>query len=426
MAEFYRAHPALWLVKLVQAAVAAGGTEISFKTGSNSVLMGFHCAQAPPLPEELLVEGEVAGYLKVAIQAALASEPDLERLTLATWSEGEPAQAMCFCPGQPPRSGKLALETTLALQTRMGWGQKENHHLAVLFERSRSGWWQSLSGRIRFFIHLQALFRERLALCPVPIRLDSWRLGEGIGTPYPSVAAEYLVGPMHADVFIKELEPGFGSRIYEAFGSRVSGLGIHPRLFVRWAEIDHALFPGCESALEKTLTKFLKPSALRVLKDRKSLPPRSVGIYGRGGWGIYLDSWVQFTEHYRPQAQANAFITPGLPTRVLLILPPPSSSAARQVLLRRVVALRRGVVLETIEIESESDCEGATALVACPALRTDLSGMRVVQDEHFQQLVEFLRERARALIRDASQALQQEGVELGWTCGTRAATDGAA
>ena len=406
MADFYRAQPALWMLNLVQAAVAAGGTEIAFKTGRNHVLMGFNCEQPPPLPEQLLVEGEVARYLKVAIQAALACEPELERLTLATWSQGSPAEAICFCPNQPPRSGPLTPEKTIDLQQRMGWKADQPHHLVVLFERRQSGWWQGLSRRIRFFVSLQTLFRERLLYCPVPIVLDAWSLGQGTGRAYPAIAAEYLVGPLETDVFVKELEPGNGSRVYDVFGEWVGKLGVYPRLLVRWAEIDHPLFPRLKPALEAPLSKFHKRAFSTVLGDRDSLPPRSLGIFGRGFWGFYLHSWVQFNPEFRPPAPPNSMNSAGLPTRVLLILPPTPRG------ISQIVILRRGVGLENIEVDL--GCPGAIAMVACPALSTDLSGMRIVQDDRYQELLEFLRQRLQGLLRDAARAAQQEKVSFHW------------
>ncbi|MGE0493137.1 MAG: hypothetical protein AB7S38_28255 [Vulcanimicrobiota bacterium] len=87
MKELFLSQPGLWMVKVVQAAVALGSTALRVKVGTTRVQVSFRCPE-PPDPRAVFDDrpGEVEGLLGLGLAAAQAERP--HRLTYLV--EGDP------------------------------------------------------------------------------------------------------------------------------------------------------------------------------------------------------------------------------------------------------------------------------------------------------------------------------------------------
>lgn len=395
LAEFYRSQPGLWLLKFVQAAITVQAQSIKVRAGHKTTSVTFVTPATPPSLADFLAGDEYNTHLRTAVRAAVAVETDLKDLVItAHHADTGTVQTLQFSKQTPPKLSELSA------------GPMKENQVSVHFERESVAWWKALKHRIIFQANLHKLCQSRLRFTPIPIQLDGLKIGLGLGQAYPGIGSEYLVGPLTEDTVVRELEPGNGSVRYEVFGKQIGDLGPHPRVFTRWAQVESPLFPAAEQAVVQPLKEvgnlgsFLNRTLIgSPHQQKKQLPPNSIPIFRmKSVLSFKIVAAVEINPLFRPPAKSAD--TPGLPVHVMLTVP--QKPKGRSV----VTFLRRGVLLEALELDL--GCPGATALVCCPALKTDMTDFRVVKDERFEELLDFLRDRVRQLAIDTVKAAQAE------------------
>lgn len=394
--EFYRQHPGLWVVKFIQTALALRATGVHVERGYDRLTLACSLfAAGPSLRDLLLVRSEAQEYLVTGIKAVFACEPELDKVTLIS----------------VPHQGQA---TRVVLKRQMSGVEQEEVGQGVyrdlLFGTSQKGspfyisltwsnvaWWRSAARRLRREILLRSVCKERLGLCPVPIFVQGQTMGMGSGKPFPALAVEYVVAPLTADVVVRELEPGHGSRTLDIFGTRVEKLGAHRRLLTRWSSADGELLAGSSEHPLVDLEILAKASWGLSGDVKTRLPPDRIGVFRTASFlGYRLVAHVLLREEYRIFDFRGVTAQPALPTLLCITILPDLRGEGRAFFYRRGIFL--GV--ESMEL----GIPGVEVHASCEFLRTDFSGMAVVRDESFARLEALIRERVLLLARDTVAA----------------------
>jgi hypothetical protein len=386
LAEFYRQHPRLWFVKFIQAAVTMNCTSIHVTLARDTLRILMRTQDPPTSLTDLGTSDEAAEYLRTGLRAVFGGEDGVASIVLTRLPRGGAPEILTLQRGQPQQSA--------VINPSPGEADKDDadNRFQVEIIWSKGTWWQNLRQRIRRQTSLYRLCGDRLAFCPVPVYIGMLGYGQGTGKAYDAVAAEYIVGPLTEDTIVRENEPGHGSQVVDVFGERVNCLGGAPRVFTRWCESSHPLLSKGREAKAKLhiYPRPLNDPDPQKLKQR--VPNNSVPIFQRKAIQIQLVAYVEMHPDFRPPGSQNGVDTPGLPIYVCIVIPSQPSGPSL------ISFYRRGVYL--CHAQAELGIPGIDVKVCCSALKTDFSGMRIVNNEAYEQLLPLLRDRVLKLAQD--------------------------
>jgi hypothetical protein len=419
LADFYQSHPGLWILPILQAASAAGSTWISVKIRRMSVEVKFATMRSLPVYPLNGHKGEYIELLRRGIQGAACGEPNFESFSI-------------LCRNPPYQSGMTVLargekiveteadcqemlqEVEESIERNSGWALRSEMNVRdsswVLIQiKIRSGsWLESLRNSVRFRASLSKALNKRLNYSVIPITLDGRRVGLGSNWPYIADAAEYILASKFQDSFVREAEPGCGADVFDVFGKVVKGYKDQVRFLVRWSRVESPLFepiPQPAVHLEFETAKARKLSQFHPTKHSRE---GEIPIFSKHDDGSNLARHVlKFEPEFqldRPRSWLRSH--QGFPTSVMLVLPPFPKQARDSYLHFH----RRGVLLDKVPIDLLYP--GAWCLVACPRLKTDFSGFKLVRDETFAELEAFLNERLKMLIEMTLEQAEIRGRKL--------------
>lgn len=404
-----RAIPETWVVKLIQGAVASQAKLVCLSIGFFRIQFSFWSRNEPVRSIDAGQTQESARYFFQGIRAALAGVPYLKRLGFATFGPGQD-WAMLYWqqPDGPPRQ---VMMPSSDLPTMAQANREEGYVWSLILDRQ--GWWPKLLVAQQKLLSTVLGLKKRLQYCPTLVRvLPAYGMGlhsdqfemldkkENGGT----FASEQILGPVDDDIFVPQREPGWGATLYDIFGETLEmpegGLLTRRKpMLSRWSETDS---PPFTAAANRVCTDVVREKQAAEFGSftRQGLPLGAVPLYSQSGLFSHpREGYALLHPDYRIPTRMEGFFDFGdayqfyaLPCRVVVRLQSLEPGPGELKLLRR------GVIMETLAVDlGSARCQ---VLAACPALKMDLADTRFLQDEVFEQLLNFLRERVGRLRQD--------------------------
>ena len=409
LTEFYRTTPGKWIIKFVQAAIAAESEWVSIRLKRTSLELEF--ATSKSLSSEPLADknDEYANFLREGVQGLVCGEGSLHSISILTLLQDDKSTVTSLNRGE--NATVLELDTPdLSGEFEKALSRRREHacHVLIQIRIQSDSWMQGIRDSIRFRANITGSLKGRLDSASIPIIMDGRPLGLGQVLPIRACATECTLAPKHHDSIVREQNPGRNSMFFDIFGSRVRGVERHHRILSRWCQTEHPLFGPCPNPVVSFEPKLDEPIHLSILNPGKHFPEHVIPIHHTNSEGEYsCRSHLTVSPDFSIAPHAAWLRSPNSFSASLFIRLPekPGTQDSSQ-----LIFYRRGVLLERVSIDLIYP--GAICEVACPSLKTDFSGYKLVKDENFEQLQAYLNQRLEVLIAETLSAAWAVGKKL--------------
>ena len=412
MAQYQNREPALWLLKAVQAAVAARAPDVHIQLTRDTLDVRFRAASPPDLQDG------ATGYsrhLRLALQSALSQQPPA--LTLSY------GHSLLYSLGSSPVATTPGLRLHLRRQPRPWWSFSDSQLAAI--HRTLS--W-------------------RCALCPIPVWLDGRRINLPVPEKIPSLGSRTC--PTNwgegAVNYHWLAERSWLAPTGDAFALHCPASRPGMRIVVSGKEAwDSPHIYSVQQLNPASLYLHLESQAevqqVEIGQDQLTLPKRGLlnppllaGAAAQLDWTrviplafdtVRFDSGSNHViEFYSKVTYLN--LDPTLQTSLQttygpLELPLATMACSRWLGLAAngetpggLYYIQDGILLDPIE--SGARFGGTTALVADPQVETDLSQLTVIQDARLAADRNWIRQEEERLLASSRSAVvsQTEGERL--------------
>ena len=349
--EFQRATPAYYLLRLVQAAVAGGATQVRFRIGRHLTRVTIEGLAQPFLGDELdelaprPTDPDWLSHLKAAVNAALCLKPSEMRVVYGEYQR--------TFVGEPGRSGRT----------------KPGLHFEV--RRVSEGLLGSILGDAasRGAEH-RGLFQSG-QVCPIPLR-----------------AGRFHFNQFDLTALLPVIKPRKLGRVYLLPGSLLATA----HYLVTESEQSCFLSPGLVGGAGYHV------GAQQVLANKNpgTASPIVAFHYDHFGTPLEFSSGLQVPPAALSEVNRRTALKCSRFLALRLHLEGPGC----------LFVVRHGILMG--RIYCDLGCPGALALVAVDDVKTDASGLRPVLDDSLEDLIASLRTDIKALARRVQNVIREQ------------------